>query len=186
VATVATAALPPITANRPALVAGWRSRLLGLLNHEARRYLLPIAALSAVSAVGTLAVPWLRAAPLLLVALSPRLPFLVMASASCPGPLLFAVATARLCAADVHHYKLGRLYGVEALAKLPLVGRLAPRMEGAAGRTAAVVAVLVRPIGRHLVLAGTTTVSGRWVAAADVAATAAYVLAVQGVGATFL
>ena len=45
-------------------------------------------------------------------------------------------------------------------------------------------AILVRPIGRHLALAGATNASPMATACADIAGTAAYLIAVFYVGAT--
>jgi hypothetical protein len=153
-----------------------------LWRHEARGHLLPIAGLSLVSGLATLAAPALRDVPLVLVLLSPRLPFLVLASTGSPFPLLFVLATARLCVTDIHYFTLGRRFGSSALAWLPggaAIGRRWERLPA----LAPVLLVLIRPIGRHLALAGTTPVSAAAVGVADVAGTAAYVTAVCGIGA---
>jgi hypothetical protein len=135
-----------------------------------------IAVLSAVSAAATAVSPALLGSPLLLVALSPRLPFLVLAAAGTSPVVFVLVAATRLLVADPLYFALGRRHGVAALALL--TGRLG-RVTGLALRCAPL-AVLLRPVGRHIALAGAGR-SRLWlVAAADVIGTLAYVLAVEG------
>jgi len=135
-----------------------------------------IAVLSAVSAAATAVSPALLGSPLLLVALSPRLPFLVLAAAGTSPAVFVLVAVTRLLVADPLYFVLGRRHGVAAVALL--TGRLG-RVTGLALRCAPL-AVLLRPVGRHIALAGAGR-SRLWlVAAADVVGTLAYVLAVEG------
>lgn len=135
-----------------------------------------IAVLSAVSALSTAMSPALLDTPLLLIALSPRLPFLALASTH-TAPLTFlVVAVARLLVADPLYYAIGRRHGSRAVDRLP--GRFGSLTKLAL--RGAPIAVLVRPIGRHLVLAGAAPTRTWVIAAADLAGTVGYVLAVQG------
>jgi hypothetical protein len=187
---------------------------------------LPLAVLSVVSAGATLAAPALRGNPLLLMALTPRLPFLVLAARRI-GPVPFvAVGTVRLCLADPFHFRLGRRLGRSAgggaagaggagaagagdggatgaggadaagaggggatgagrnrLAGLAggrwfagiLGGRWFARLAGhRLARPASVAAVVVRPNGRNLALAGAVGLRAGLVAALDLGGTVLY------------
>ncbi len=163
-------------------VAAW-------LRNEAQAYEAPIAAVSLVSARGTIAAPALAGTPLLLVVLAPRLPFLLLAADRVPGSLLLMVATARLCVTDIHYFTLGRRWGpaaAERLRRLRSRRRLPAwrRPAWLPARAGAVLAIVVRPIGRHLALAGAGGVSPCAIAIADVAGTVAYVAAVLWLGDT--
>lgn len=159
--------------------------------------------LSVVSAAGTLGAPALWGRPLLLVLLTPRLPFIVHASGSVPWYVLAPVTVGRLCLADPAHFLLGRHGGDIARLRVRrwtqssrwahrrprlapggalhrTLARVAP-----AGRESAVAVVAVRPVGRHLMVAGATHARPRAVAVADVVGTAVYVAAVLA-GATAL
>ncbi len=68
----------------------------------------PLAVLSLVSVVGTLAAPALRGNPMLLITLSPRLPFLVLAASGVGFVPFVLIGTLRLCLADPFHFLLGR------------------------------------------------------------------------------
>jgi hypothetical protein len=179
---------------------------------------LPLAVLSVVSAGATLAAPALRGNPLLLMALTPRLPFLVLAARRI-GPVPFvAVGTVRLCLADPFHFRLGRRLGRSAgggAAGAGGAGAAGPGGAGAAGpggggatgagrnrlaglaggrwfagilggrwftrlaghrlaRPASVAAVVVRPNGRNLALAGAVGLRAGLVAALDLGGTVLY------------
>ena len=159
--------------------------------------------LSVVSAAGTLGAPALWGRPLLLVLMTPRLPFLVHASTSVPWYVLAPVTVLRLCVADPAHFLLGRHGGDAARLRARrwtqssrwahrrprlspggavhrTLARVAP-----AGRESAVAVVAVRPVGRHLMIAGATHSRARAVALADLAGTVVYVVAVLA-GATAL
>ena len=69
------------------------------------------AVLSAISALGTALTPALLAFPMVLVAFTPRLPFLVLAATSANPILFFGVALPRMLVADPIHIALGRRYG---------------------------------------------------------------------------
>lgn len=169
--------------------------------HPVRRCLLALAGLSAVSAAATVAAPALWDRPVLLLALTPRMPFLVHAGREASWWLVGPVAVARLCLGDPFHYLLGR-HGitasaprlrawvrrrmlrsrVRALAPGGLAHVVVTRVAAVATRSVPLL-VMVRPIGRHLVLAGTLRTSAGVVAAADVAGTVAYVALVLAGGA---
>ncbi len=157
--------------------------------------------LSVVSAGGTVAAPRLWDRPVLLVLLSPRLPFLVHASVESPWWSIMPVAMARLVVADPLHYVLGRdgaptscrrartwarrLSGAATAAarlRSGAVHRLGTHRFMARARRALTrsvpALVLVRPIGRHLMLAGASRSRPTTVALADMAGTALYVVAV--------
>ena len=157
------------------------------------RCLAGIGALSAVSAAGTLSAPALLGQPLALVLLSPRLPFLALAGASVRPGLLIPCVALRLCAGDVFHFRLGRTGPDTALGRRLQASRVtrlrwivAARMRLARheviARHSILVGIVVRPIGRHLFLAGASGTCGRRVAVADAVGTLAYVAAVVMVG----
>ena len=145
---------------------------------NSRRYVIPLALLSVVSVIGTVAAPVLTHTPLLLIALSPRLPFLAMAAGQVSSVPFLLVAVPRLLLADPVYFLFGRNHGAAALAALP----------GAKGRLARIAAVsapllvLLRPVGRHVALAGAGR--SRWwlVALADLASTVVYVATIHAAG----
>lgn len=146
-----------------------------LLREESRRFVAPVAALSAVSAVATAASPALLAWPLLLVALAPRLPFLVLAAAEVPLLPFLAVAAARLALVDPWYFALGRRRGP---AVVELLGRRARWAVRLASR-AAWLLVLARPVGRHVALAGAGPTRGWVIALVDAAGTLAFLVTVH-------
>lgn len=93
-----------------------------LVREESRRFVAPVAALSAVSAAATAASPLLLSWPLLLVALTPRLPFLVLAAAEVPLLPFLAVATIRLALVDPWYFALGRRRGPAVVELLGVPG----------------------------------------------------------------
>jgi len=146
----------------------------------------PIAALSAVSAVGTLLTPALVADhSLLLVALSPRSFNLVVASSHTPLATFLLVGVLRLVAADPWHFLLGRHGGEQLTAwagrRSLRAGRAMVRARRMVSRVGVAV-VAVRPSGPVLVAAGACRLSPLRVAAANVTGTAAYVLATYFLG----
>ncbi|MGH8992093.1 MAG: hypothetical protein ACRDZ7_11325 [Acidimicrobiia bacterium] len=147
----------------------------------------PLLVLSAVSAAATVGAPWLAGWPLLLVGLSPRLPFLAIAAPQVGLVPFLLVGTFRLCAGDPFHFLLGRRVAQGAAVqsrfrRIAGITRLAHRPNS---KRAAAVAVLMRPIGRHLALAGAAGVPAGVVTALDVAGTLAYLAAVRA-GGSFL
>jgi hypothetical protein len=140
---------------------------------------LPLVILSVVSAAGTLAAPDLQSRnPLLLMALSPRLPFLLLAVPRVGFLPFVAIGTVRLCLADPFHFRLGRRLGWVRHGG----GRLAPRLVGHRwARPATAAAVALRPNGRHLALAGAVGLRTWVVVALDVAGTVLYLAGLHGV-----
>ena len=147
----------------------------GLVRRWARCDALPIASLSALSAAATLAAPALLAHPLLLVALTPRIPFLVLAADRAPLASLLVVAVPRLCAVDLCWFRMGRRLGPAALDRLPrsIVDR-APRSRNAV----LVAAIFVRPVGRHLAAGAAAGLPALLVGTLDVVGTVTFVLAI--------
>ncbi|CAN5698076.1 hypothetical protein BH20ACT2_BH20ACT2_14140 [soil metagenome] len=124
--------------------------------------------------MATAASPWLLARPLTLVALAPRLPFLVVAATQVPLAAFLVVGTIRLGAGDPFHFLLGRRYGPAAVARLVRGRRwLGPWLE-----RSALVAVSVRPIGRHLLLAGASGISSVRTGVADLVGTLFYLMTI--------
>jgi len=140
---------------------------------------LPIAALSGVSAVATVISPALLAHPLLLVALTPRVPFLVLASTQTPLPVFLVVACLRLCLVDIFWFRIGRRLGPTALDRLPR--RLRRLASGAprARRLTVSALVLVRPIGRHLAAAAAVGLRSELVLVLDLAGTLGFLVALH-------
>ena len=144
--------------------------------------MLPLALLSFVSTAGTLAAPALRAKPLLLIALSPRLPFLVLAAPRAALVPFVIIGTVRLCIADPFHFLLGRRLASPGRGG----GRLAARIVGhRLARPASAAAVVLRPTGRHLALAGAVGLRPRVVVALDLAGTVLYLAGLHGAAALF-
>ena len=146
----------------------------------------PLAALSLVSAVGTLLAPHLLVAnPLLLIALSPRRAYLAVAAASVPLSLFLAVGFLRLVAADPWHYLLGRVHGptvAEGLAqRSSSAGRLACRLPRLGRRTGLAV-VAFSPTGKMLMFAGAAGLPPRRVAVADASGTLLQLVALHATG----
>jgi hypothetical protein len=138
---------------------------------------LPLTVLSLVSAGGTLAAPALQGPnPLLLMALSPRLPFLLLAVPKVGFVPFVAIGTVRLCLADPFHFRLGRRLGCLRHRR----GRLASRLDHRWARPATAAAVLLRPNGRHLALAGAVGLRTWVVVALDVAGTVLYLAGLHG------
>jgi hypothetical protein len=142
---------------------------------------LPLAVLSVVSAAGTVAAPALRGNPLLLIVLSPRLPLLVLASRRIGLAPFVVIGTGRLCLADPFHFRLGRRLARGGRADGRAGGRWFARLAGhRLARPASSAAVVVRPNGRNLALAGAVGLRAGLVAVLDVAGTALYLVAVHG------
>jgi hypothetical protein len=136
-----------------------------------RRLVGLLALLSATSTAATVLFPFLRAWPLLLAGLSPRVPFLYLAAHDTPLPLFVLVATARLVIADPVSFALGRRHGA---ARVP---RWVKRLVGAIGLGA----VALKPNGSVLAAAGAGGLRWRWVLLADIAGTVTYVVGLHTV-----
>jgi hypothetical protein len=138
---------------------------------------LPLVLLSFVSMAGTLASPALRSSPLLLMALSPRLPFLALAAPEVALLPFLVVGTLRLCLADPFHFRLGRRLASSGGG----CGRLGARLAGhRLARPASAVAVILRPNGRHLALAGAVGLRTPVVVALDLIGTVLYLAGLHG------
>lgn len=160
-----------------------RERWDRLWSHPARRQVVPLAGLSAISAVGTASAPALLQWPLLLVALSPRLTFLTLAATQVHWAPFLVVATARLFVADPLHHRLGQVCGASALGRLPGPLRRWAERSATLQRPVAAVAVLLRPNGPCLAWAGSQGLSATVVHPLAITGTVVYVLAVHA-GAT--
>jgi hypothetical protein len=143
---------------------------------------LPLALLSLVSTAGTLAAPALRTCPLLLMALSPRLPFLALASLKVGLLPFVVVGTVRLCLADPFHFRIGR----RLVSPGGSGGRFGARLIGhRLARPASAAAVILRPNGRHLALAGAVGLRASVVVALDLAGTLLYLVSLHRATALF-
>jgi hypothetical protein len=131
------------------------------------------ALLSAVSALGTALTPALLAFPMVLVAFTPRLPFLVLAATTANPVLFFGIAVPRMLVADPIHITLGRRYG----------GRFVPRRAQRVMDRLGLVGVALRPTSKVLAAAGACRLRTSRVLLADVAGTLG-LLATIYVGAT--
>lgn len=142
--------------------------------------ILPLLALTALGWASLAASPWLIQWPLLLIALNPRMLFLVLVAPKL-GLLEFTVvASARLCVADPFSYMLGGRYGGKVRSRIErsrlcnLLLRVTP-----VERTACAAAVWLRPSQTVLVWAGSLRMSPRYVVFADVVTTVAYVVLIH-------
>jgi hypothetical protein len=169
---------------RPSLVRraaeSWVRPIATALAHS-KRDAIPIAALSVLSIVGTIGAPGLTHHPLLLILLSARLPFLALAAPHISFLSFVTIGALRLGAADPFHFRIGRRLGDELHIPKPSgpLARFVLRF-GVMG------AVLIWPVGRHLMAAGATDQRPRAVAAADLLGTVTYLIAVYYLGKTFL
>lgn len=161
-----------------------RDRANRLLRHEARRMLLPLAALTAVSTLGTMAAPGLTQRPLLLVALSPRLSFLALAAPKVGLVPFLVVAGIRLCLADPFHFVLGRKHGTKAIDKLIRWSWLR-KAHDLASKSVPLL-VFLRPNGTNLAIAGASRNRTLHIAAADIFGTLVYLVLVHQLGTSFV
>ena len=166
------------------LVRSIPTRLLGLLRHEARRLLIPLAALTVISSLATVAAPGLTQRPLLLVALSPRLSFLALAAPKVGLVPFLAVAGIRLCLADPFHFVLGRKHGTHAIARL--TKRKWLRKAHDVASKSVPLLVFLRPNGTNLAIAGASSNRTLHIAAADIVGTLVYLLVVHQLGTSFV
>ncbi len=142
-----------------------------------RRELIPLVLLGTISVTGTVLAPFLRRDGLLLAMLSPRLVFLGVAAHQVDlGPFV-VLATLRMCLGHPWHYVLGRRHGSAVVGSLGALGRVAQRFGG--HRWAVLALVVVRPVGRHLMWAGTQRTNPIAVAVLDIGSTAALCVAVK-------
>lgn len=129
--------------------------------------------------VSTVAAPVLVGTPLLLVGLSPRIPFLALAARDVGLAPFLAVTVPRMLLTDPVYFRLGRRCGRGALAALTGRWRHLARMAS----LSAPLLVLLRPVGRNLAVAGASPSPAWLVGVADVASTVAYLVVLHSVGA---
>ncbi len=140
----------------------------------------PLVALTAVGWLSLAASPWLIQWPLLLIALNPRMLFLLLVAPKLGLFEFTLVASARLCLADPFSYMLGVRYG----------GKVRDRMERSRlrrwlmkimpmERRACGVAIWLRPSQSVLVWAGSLRMSAKYVAISDIATTLIYVIMIH-------
>jgi hypothetical protein len=121
------------------------------------------AALSAVSAVGTAITPALIPFPLLMLALTPRIPVLMLAATHASPQTFFLVAMPRMLIGDPLQLLLGRRYG----------SRFVPTTARRLMTRFGIVAVALRPTGHVLAAAGAAGMTTKRVMSADVLGTLA-------------
>jgi hypothetical protein len=126
------------------------------------------AVLSAVSALGTALTPTLLAFPMVLVAFTPRLPFLFLAAATANPLLFFGVAIPRMLVADPIHIALGRRYG----------GRFVPQRARRLMQRLGLLGVALRPTSKVLAAAGACKLRTSRVLTADVLGTVGLLVSV--------
>ncbi len=172
-----------------AVTTALRLRLANTANPPVRPYeeldnglpvIAPLAAFTALAWVSLALSPWLMAYPLLLIALNPRMVFLLLVAPKV-GLLEFTiVASLRLCIADPFSYMLGVRYGGKVRAKIER-SRLRrwllqiTKVE----KSACVLAVWLRPSQTVLAWAGSLRLAPKYVAVADVVTTVAYVILIH-------
>jgi hypothetical protein len=139
------------------------------LHSELRFELRSLAALTALSWVGTLTAPVLRDRGLLLMALSPRFIFVALAARQAPLPAFVFVGLIRLIVADPLNFSIGSHLGLKVSS-----ARLLRRLP--ASRLLAAVLVLVRPTGPIMAYAGSVDLQPRLAAALDLVSTTAFLL----------
>ena len=160
------------------------TKATALLRHEARKLLIPLAALTVVSTLGTMAAPGLTQRPLLLVALSPRLSFLALAAPKVGLVPFLVVAGIRLCLADPFHFVLGRRHGTKAIDKLIRWNWLR-RVHDTAAKSIPLL-VFLRPNGTNLAIAGASRNRTIHIAAADIVGTLVYLVVIHQLGTSFV
>ena len=140
----------------------------------------PLVAFSALGWASVATSPWLIQWPLLLIALNPRMVFLLLVAPKLGLTEFTIVATIRLCLADPFSYLLGYRYGGRIRERIDrsrlrrVLMRISP-----VEKTAASVAIWLRPSQSILVWAGSLKLSPRYVAVSDVATTALYVVLIH-------
>jgi hypothetical protein len=134
------------------------------------------AALSAVSMVGTAITPALVPFPLMMVALTPRLPVLIFAATHVSPGKFFLIAVPRMLVGDPIHLLLGRRYG----------SRFVPSRARKLMVRLGVVAVALRPTQKILAAAGAVGMTTKKVMTADLVGTMALLATVYTGTKTFL
>jgi hypothetical protein len=134
------------------------------------------AGLSAVSAVGTAITPALIPFPLVMVALTPRLPVLIFAATHVSPKLFFLIAVPRMLVGDPIHLLLGRRYGA----------RFVPSKARKLMIRLGLVAVALRPTSKILAAAGAVGMTTKRVMGADFVGTMALLATIYTGTKTFL
>jgi len=133
--------------------AGWKIKTRWILGGWA--------ALSAVSMLGTALTPALLTLPLVLIAFTPRIPFLILAATSVNPVAFFCVAVPRMLLGDPIHLALGRRYG----------RRFVPRRAQWVMQRFGLFGVALRPTSKILAAAGACRMRTSRVLAADAVGT---------------
>lgn len=148
---------------------------------QAGPFAVPMFVLGLMQWIGTLASPALfERAPLFLVLLSPRTPFLLYASASSPLALFLLVASVRMLVADPLNYGIGRRFGPAVTQRWVRRGGWRAWIVHVSERTidrCGVVGVACRPNAMMLALAGSRRLNPWATGTAAVAGTVAYATA---------
>jgi hypothetical protein len=175
----ATLPAPPVHGASVAPVSSYSERVRALA-HDGPPLVAPLVVLTGITWAAFALSPWLIQWPLLLIALNPRLMFLLVVAPRVGLVEFTVVATARLCVADPFNYLLGVRYGPGLRERLERsrVRRLMLRIMPAE-RTACAVGVWVRPSQPVLLWAGSLGLCPRFVAVADIVTTAAYIAALH-------
>ncbi|MDY7105843.1 MAG: hypothetical protein S0880_32055 [Actinomycetota bacterium] len=174
---------PPVPRAAAALAGLGRravATVQALVRHECRHLVMPLAALTAVSSLTTLGFPLLVRWPILLVAGSPRLVFMVLAARVTPIVPFVLIAAIRLCIADPFNFLLGRRIGSTVVSRIPWP-RVRAALEGSRRfqQVAAALAVLARPSAAMLMWAGSQRVPPPVVAVCAVTSTLVYCVMVH-------
>lgn len=140
----------------------------------------PLVALTALGWISLAMSPWLIDYPLLLIALNPRMVFLLLVAPKL-GLLEFTiVASLRLCVADPFSYMLGVRYGGRLRERIDQTRLRAWLMKVTpVERRACAAAIWLRPSQSILVWAGSLRLSRKYVAVADVLTTIFYVVLIH-------
>lgn len=140
----------------------------------------PLILLTALGWTSLALSPWLIDYPLLLIALNPRMLFLVLVAPKVGLMEFTIVASLRLCLADPFSYMLGVRYGGRMRARIERsrLRRWLLRMTRVE-KTACVAAVWLRPSQTVLAWAGSLRMSPRYVAVADITTTVVYVILIH-------
>lgn len=140
----------------------------------------PLLVFTAIGWISVAASPWLIKWPLLLIAVNPRMLFLLLVAPKLGLFEFTLVASIRLCLADPFSYMLGFRYG----------GRVRDRIDRSRLRnmlmrvtkvekSACAVAIWLRPSQSILAWAGSLRMSPKYVAVSDVITTVLYVILIH-------
>ena len=147
----------------------------------------PLVALTVLSWIAFGMSPWLMQWPLVLIALNPRMLFLLLVAPKVGFVEFTLIATARLCIADPFSYLVGVRYGPKLRARIERTRLRTWIMRFAkVEKTAAMIALWIRPSQLILMWSGSMRLSPKYVALVDVMTTVLYVVAIhQGLNTIF-